>query len=384
MRQNHSEKSSLRNRTRAPKSAQSPTLTHDQSLLLKIAVQKSELRYRRLFEASQDGILILDAGSGHITDVNPFLIKLLGNTRRNILGKKLWEIGLFQDMEKSRNAFRELQRKGYIRYENLPLETRDGRYIDVEFVSNVYQENGSKVIQCNIRDITERKHMEVEKAILETVEEEQRRIGQDLHDGLCQQLTGVALIAKALAQKLSEGGAASESADASEIADLISRSIDQTRDLARGLSPVEIEEQGLPTALQKLASSVERLYHISCEFKYDTHMQFDDPHRPLLTTHLYRIAQEAVNNATLHGKAKHIIITLIKARGQGMLRVQDDGLGLSPDFDEKPGLGLRSMRYRARIIRARLKLSEVADGGTVVTCSFPHENGRGSKKNGKN
>src|SRR6185503_13439289 len=113
----------------------------------------------------------------------------------------------------------------------------------VEFVSNSYIAGGERVIQCNIRDITERKHGEVEKAILETIEEEQRRIGQDLHDGLCQQLTGIALIAKALAQKLSSW-APNESADASEISDLISRSIDQTRDLARGLSPVEIEVAG--------------------------------------------------------------------------------------------------------------------------------------------
>src|SRR5688572_2990401 len=132
----------------------------------KASVRESEVRYRRLFEAAQDGILILDADTGRIADVNPFLVKLLGRSREKFLGKELWEIGLFQDAEKSRSAFKELQRKGYIRYEDLPLETKDGRYIDVEFVSNVYQADGAKVIQCNIRDITERKHAEVEKAIL--------------------------------------------------------------------------------------------------------------------------------------------------------------------------------------------------------------------------
>src|SRR6185295_3563569 len=148
-----------------------------------------------------------------------------------LLGKTLWEIGLFQYIAKSRKAFRELQRNGYIRYEDLPLETKDGRYIDVEFVSNVYKAGRFKVIQCNIRDITLRKHAEVERAIVETIEEEQRRIGQDLHDGLCQQLAGVALLAKALAQKLS-AETPKESADATEIAELINQSIDQTRDLA--------------------------------------------------------------------------------------------------------------------------------------------------------
>ncbi len=182
-----------------------PVLSIIQRKRVEVALQASEIRYRRLFEAAQDGILILNANTGFITDVNPFLVQLLGRPRSEFLGKQLWEIGLFQDVEKSKLAFKELQRDGYIRYEDLPLETWDGRYIDVEFVSSSYQAGGFRVIQCNIRDITERKHAEVEKAILETVEEEQRRIGQDLHDGLCQQLTGIALIAKALEQKLLAG-----------------------------------------------------------------------------------------------------------------------------------------------------------------------------------
>lgn len=332
----------------------------------------SEIRYRRLFEAAQDGILILDAKKGRITDVNPFLVKLLGLTRSKFLGKELWEIGLFRDAEKSRLAFIELQQKGYIRYEDLPLETRDGRIIDVEFVSNVYWAGGIQVIQCNIRDITERKHIEVGKAILETVEEEQRRIGQDLHDGLCQQLAGVALLAKALAQKLTLTLPA-ESAEVTEIANLISQSITQTRDLARGLSPVEVEGEGLVIALQKLATQVERLHHITCTFTYDEHAQFEYPNQPLLTTHLYRIAQEAVNNATRHGKAKNVSITLKKVQNEGFLTIRDDGTGVPVDLITKPGLGLRSMRHRSRMINAKFKIGPIAGGGTIVTCAFPHE-----------
>ncbi|MBI2831934.1 MAG: PAS domain S-box protein, partial [Chloroflexi bacterium] len=120
----------------------------------------SELRYRRLFETAQDGILLLDAQTGQITDVNPFLLKMLGYSKQDLSGKKLWEIGFFKDAEASRQAFRVLQDKGYIRYEDLPLETRDGQPMYVEFVSNVYSINGEKVIQCNIRDITGRKEMQ--------------------------------------------------------------------------------------------------------------------------------------------------------------------------------------------------------------------------------
>jgi CRP/FNR family transcriptional regulator, cyclic AMP receptor protein len=118
------------------------------------------LRYRRLFEAAQDGILILDAQTGRITDVNPFLINLLGYSYDEFVGMPLWEIGPFKDTKESKLAFLELQEKEYIRYESLPLETKDGRSVAVEFVSNVYGSNGTRVIQCNIRDITKRKQAE--------------------------------------------------------------------------------------------------------------------------------------------------------------------------------------------------------------------------------
>ena len=125
-------------------------------------LQTSEIRYRRLFETARDGILILDAVTRKITDVNPFMEKLLGYSRGQFLGKELWEIGLLEDEKASRLAFRELKQKGYIRYEDLPLETKDGKRREVEFVSNVYDEGGHQVIQCNIRDITARKQGEEE------------------------------------------------------------------------------------------------------------------------------------------------------------------------------------------------------------------------------
>jgi PAS domain S-box-containing protein len=129
------------------------------------ALQASELRYRRLFESAKDGILILDADSGQIIDVNPFLIETLGFSKEEFVGKELWEIGLFKDVAASRLAFAELQQRGYIRYEDLPLETREGLVRPVEFVSNSYLVGESRVIQCNIRDITEHKRTLREKNI---------------------------------------------------------------------------------------------------------------------------------------------------------------------------------------------------------------------------
>jgi len=121
------------------------------------SLQESELRYRRLFEAAQDGILILDADTGSISDVNPFLMDMLGYSREEFVTKKLWEVGAFKDIQASQKAFEALQEIEYIRYENLPLRAKDGRLVQVEFVSNVYLVGAEKVIQCNIRDITERK-----------------------------------------------------------------------------------------------------------------------------------------------------------------------------------------------------------------------------------
>jgi PAS domain S-box-containing protein len=141
------------------------------------AVKISEIRYRRLFEAARDGILLLDIETGKITDANPFMAELLGYAHDELVGKELWEIGLFSDREASRAAFRQLQEQGYIRYEDLPLETRRGGRREVEFVSNVCQEDGTAVIQCNVRDITERKRME---AVREAALERERRIAETL------------------------------------------------------------------------------------------------------------------------------------------------------------------------------------------------------------
>ena len=124
------------------------------------ALKASEIRYRRLFEAARDGILILNAETGLIIDVNPFLVEMLGFSHKEFLGKKIWELGFLKDIIANKDNFVELQRKGYVRYEGLPLETAAGRRLEVEFVSNVYEVDHQKVIQCNIRDITERKQAE--------------------------------------------------------------------------------------------------------------------------------------------------------------------------------------------------------------------------------
>lgn len=135
-----------------------------------IALKHSELRYRRLFEATPDGILILDATTGVIADVNPFLVNMLGYLRKDFIGKKLWEVDVFKEIENSQHVFKALQANEYIRYDDLSLKAKDGQLMQVEFVSNIYEVDDEKVIQCNIRDITKRKHVQ---AVLETLLREQ-------------------------------------------------------------------------------------------------------------------------------------------------------------------------------------------------------------------
>ena len=160
-------------RARVPE--QAPGLVEEATL------RASEMRYRRLFETARDGILLLDAATGQITDVNPFLVNMLGYSHAEFVGRHLWEVGPFKDIAESKLAFEQLQRDEYIRYEDLPLETRDGHHVAVEFVSNVYQVNGRRAIQCNVRDITERKRTE---DALREIDEKYRSLFANMQEGV--------------------------------------------------------------------------------------------------------------------------------------------------------------------------------------------------------
>jgi PAS domain S-box-containing protein len=214
-------------------------------------------------------------------------------------------------------------------------------------------------------DITENKRLT--RALLEVSNSEQRRIGQDLHDGLGQHLTGIAFLSKALEQKLADQSLP-ETAAATEIVALVNEAIHKTRELARGLLPVISDSLGLMSALQHWAGEVEDLFHIACLFECQEPVLIEND---TTANHLYRIAQEAVHNAIKHGKAKNITIGLLDVTGRGILSILDDGSGIGSAKANQHGMGLHIMRYRAGMIGGVLEVVRYPERGTLVTCIFP-------------
>lgn len=214
-----------------------------------------------------------------------------------------------------------------------------------------------------IRDVTDRKRLERE--IIETASREQQRIGEDLHDSLGQHLTGITFMTKVLERKLTQK-APDEAAEAAEIGRLVIQALAQTRNLARGLFPVELERNGLIAALKELVANVQTTCGVRCALRVSENMFVQDN---VLATHVFRIAQEAINNSVKHGKAKNIDVSLSPNGDRLELSVSDDGAGISPET-KMDGLGLRIMHYRARRIGGALEVATTEQGGTRITCLF--------------
>jgi len=212
-------------------------------------------------------------------------------------------------------------------------------------------------------DVTERKQLERE--ILEISGREQRRISQDLHDGLCQQLAGIEFRNSVLVQQLAQDQKAK--AEAMGIGALIRDVTRQARSLAKGLSPVSLETDGSMSALEELTSNVSKLFNISCRFKCPRPVLLADS---TVATHLYRIAQETITNAVKHGRAKSIVVNLNSSADRAALTITDDGAGFPAGASATGGLGLRIMKYRAEMIGASLRIGPADSKGTTVACSF--------------
>ena len=210
----------------------------------------------------------------------------------------------------------------------------------------------------------------LEREIIGISEREQERIGQDLHDGICQYLAALSCSAASLKSDLEAHRLAPEARTAGELAEFLRDAVGQTRNLARGLVPVQMDEAGLASALEELAASATHLLGIRCVY--------ESTGTPLVRNntaalHLYRIAQEAINNATKHGKAANVVVSLSDDGKMTTLRIADDGLGISKTATGSNGMGLGLMYYRARLVEGELRIEEPDTGGTVITCGIPQQ-----------
>ena len=221
-----------------------------------------------------------------------------------------------------------------------------------------------------LRDITERVRLEQE--VLNISDWERRRIAQDLHDGLGQQLVGASFLTDTLRKDLA-GISGHLEPRLKRIQEAINEAGKQARDLARGVQPVEPEPNGLIAALAKLAEQTNEIFSVRCEFKCHPPVTIEDRQTG---THLFRIAQESVTNAIKHGKAKRISLHLTRTPKQITLAIKDDGVGLTSSRLKKDGMGLRIMHYRAGIIGGTLTVNNKSVIGTTVTCRVPVSDGK--------
>jgi signal transduction histidine kinase len=208
----------------------------------------------------------------------------------------------------------------------------------------------------------------LEREIIGISEREQERIGQDLHDGICQILAALSCSAASLKNDLEGHDLPAEAKVADELAGFLRDAVAQTRNLARGLVPVQMDEAGLGSALEELTTSATRLFGIRCDYESSGTPLIRDN---VVSMHLYRIAQEALNNATKHGKAGNVIVSLVRDEKETTLRIADDGAGISQTASGNEGMGLGLMQYRARLVGANLRIEEPPSGGTIVSCAIP-------------
>jgi PAS domain S-box-containing protein len=362
------------------------------------ALRISELRYRRLFETAQDGILLLDGATGSITDANPFLLKMLGYSLEDVLGKKLWEIGSFKDIEESRKAFRILQADDYIRYEDLPLQNKNGKRVAVEFVSNAYMVDGNRVIQCNIRNITERKDLEDQLRQAIKMEAIGRLAGGVAHD--FNNMLTVIMGCSQLAQQSDR-----LSADTRELLDQVMAAAHRAEKLTRQLltfSRKKILQLRIADLNEVVASFIKMLQRVigedvALEVEYSNDKALVEVGEGLIEQVLMNLAVNArdamPNGGRLSIKTGRTNVDQVGVQGQLQeskrdfiwLRVSDTGFGMTsliqahifePFFTTKDvgkgtGMGLSTVYGIVRQHRGWIEVASQVGTGSVFTIYLP-------------
>lgn len=303
-------------------------------------LQNSETRYRRLFEAAKDGILILDADNGQIVDANPFIIEMLGYSLDELLGKELWDIGLFKNISDSKDAFTELKNKGYIRFEDLPLETKKGKPINVEFVSNVYLVDLKKVIQCNIRDITQRRQAEIKLKESEVRLRELNATKDKFFSIIAHDLKNPFMAILGFSDLLVEKISDKDYESIEEYINIIRNSSQQVLSLLTNLlqwassqtgkikfNPEMIEIGALINEVTQLSGGAARQKSITISKKLPPNfLIFAD--KSMISTTLRNLISNAIKFTNPDGK---IIISAIKKQDELLITISDNGIGMNKE-----------------------------------------------------
>jgi len=311
----------------------------------------------RMIESMLEGVAVIN-DHGVIEITNPAFDAMFGFERGGLIGRELGTLA-----GRSLDQVQDSQSEDGSTKVEFEARRRDGSYFSVAGVLSGFDVAGGNHRLAVLQDVSERKQLE--RAILQAVNREQYRIGNDLHDGLGQELTGIALMLRGVAGRLTTEYPA-VLPEVEGITRLVSNAIENTRALARGLSPVNLERGGLQDALEGLAMHAMEVYGVEVSFSHRA------PTGRLLNAevanHLYRIAQEAVSNAARHGKARSIGLHLNIARAKVRLTITDDGIGMPETALDAAGMGLKTMRYRARMMGGEVQFERAEPTGTRIVC----------------
>ncbi len=321
-------------------------------------------QFAAIVQASEDAIITLTPDDKILT-WNPGAEKVYGYTAAEIIGKEVMLL-IPSDREQEFMATREkIHRNEAIRQLETVRLRKDGRSLHVLLsISPLVNAEGVLVGAATItHDITEKKRMEQE--LLHAAEMEQKRIAQDLHDSLGQQLLAISFLCNILKKKLG-AGTTPDVSEAAHIEDLLNEAKMDLRRLTRGLYAADLESRGIGTSLKDLVDHVQESSTIDCSFKGDDTLMLSDRAQ---SENLYRLSQEALNNAVKHSFAKHITVSISRTGSHVLLTVKDDGIGLPDLTSHVSGLGLRTMRYRANVIGGTFDVRREDEGGTIVSCS---------------
>lgn len=332
------------------------------------ALRESETRARTILETTVDGIITIDT-KGRIESFNPAAEKLFGYRFDEVQGqnvKMLMPTPYYEEHDEYLNRYLKTGERRIIGIgREVHGRRKDGSVFPMYLAVSEFFIGKRRMFTGIVRDITEQRRLEQE--ILRISEHERQRIGQDLHDGLGQMLTGLGLMSGNLASQL-ENEQHGNAGMAREITDSIKEADKYARSLSRTLVPVEFEAKGLSSALERLAQNTSRFYDIDCRFEEHGYVEL---HNSQVTIHIYRLTQEAVTNAVKHGRADRVRVALAGGEEQVRIRIQDNGTGFPDDWNEWQGMGVRIMQFRANLIGGTLDISSTGQQGTVITCTLP-------------